>query len=60
MRVIEEYETGDSVITEFDVEEIDNRHYYVYNGINHGPFSDFDSAVNAACEDLILQATVSE
>jgi hypothetical protein len=34
---------------------IDKKFYYVYNGVNHGPYEDFDDAVEAAYEDLILR-----
>jgi hypothetical protein len=34
---------------------IDKNFYYVYNGVNHGPYDDFDDAVDAAYEDLIPQ-----
>jgi hypothetical protein len=60
MRIVEELDNGDKVITYFIVREIDNRFYYVYNDVNHGPYEDFDNAVQAAYEDLILQTTVSE
>jgi hypothetical protein len=55
MRFVEELDTGDKVITYYSVKEIDNRFYYVYNDVNHGPYEDFDDAVEAAYEDLILQ-----
>jgi len=48
MRFVEELDSGDQVIT------------YFQDGVNHGPFLDRDAAVEAAYEDLILQATVSE
>jgi len=60
MRFVEKLDNGDQVVTYFQVEEIDSKHYYVYNDVNHGPFVDQDAAVEAAYEDLILQATVSE
>ncbi len=60
MRFVEQLDNGDQVITYFQVEECDGKHYYVYGGVNHGPFLDRDAAVEAAYEDLILQATVSE
>ena len=60
MRFIEELDNGDKVVTYFQVEEIDNKHYYVYDNVNHGPFVDQDAAVEAAYEDLILQATVTD
>lgn len=60
MRFVEELDNGDKVVTYFQVEEYDGKHYYVYNGVNHGPFQDRDAAVQAAYEDLILQAAVSE
>ena len=59
MRFVEFLDNGDKVITYYGVKELDNRFYYVYDGVNHGPFVDFDDAVEAAYEDLILQATVS-
>jgi len=59
MRFVEELDNSDKVITYYSVKEIDNRFYYVYNDVNHGPFQDFDNAVQAAYEDLILQSTVS-
>jgi hypothetical protein len=59
MRFVEELDNGDKVVTYFQVEEFDNKHYYVYDGVNHGPFVDQETAVEAAYEDLILQATVS-
>ena len=43
----------DKVITYFDVLEVDNKYYYVYNDVNHGPYHDFDDAVEAASQDLI-------
>ena len=60
MRFVEKLDNGDQVVTYFQVEEIGSKHYYVYNDVNHGPFVDQDAAVEAAYEDLILQATVSE
>ena len=59
MRFVEELDTGDKVITYYSVRELDNHFYYVYDGVNHGPYEDFDDAVEAAYEDLILQSTVS-
>jgi hypothetical protein len=56
MRFVEELDNGDKVITYYSVKEVDNRFYYVYNGVNHGPFGDFDDAVQAAYEDLIPQS----
>lgn len=55
MRIVEDLDDGDKVITYFDVLEVDNKFYYVYNGINHGPYHDFEKAVDAAYEDLIPQ-----
>ena len=43
----------DEVITYFDILEVDNKYYYVYNDMNHGPYNEFDDAVQAASEDLI-------
>lgn len=59
MRFVEELDNGDKVITYYSVEQIKNKFYYVYNDVNHGPYEDFDDAVEAAYEDLILQSTVS-
>lgn len=59
MRFVEKLDNGDQVVTYFQVEEVDKKHYYVYDGVNHGPFVDHETAVEAAYEDLILQATVS-
>ena len=59
MRIVEELDNGDKVITYYSIKTIDNKYYYVYNDINHGPFLEFDLAVQAAVEDLIPQ-TVSE
>jgi hypothetical protein len=53
MRFVEELDNGDSVVTYYSVQQIDKRFYYVYNGVNHGPYEDFDAAVEAAYEDLI-------
>ncbi len=53
MRFVEELDTGDKVITYYSVKELGNKFYYVYDGVNHGPFGDFDDAVQAAFEDLI-------
>ena len=55
MRFVEQLDNGDKVITYYSVKELDNRFYYVYNDVNHGPYEDFDDAVEAAYEDLILQ-----
>lgn len=57
--MVEELDNGDKVITYYSIRTIDNKFYYVYNDVNHGPFQDFDDAVQAAYEDLIPQ-TVSE
>lgn len=56
MRFVEELDSGDKVITYYSVKELDNRFYYVYNDVNHGPYQDFDAAVEAAYEDIILQS----
>lgn len=56
MRFVEELDNGDKVITYYSVKELDSKFYYVYNDVNHGPYEDFDDAVEAAYEDLILQA----
>ena len=55
MRIVEDLDNGDKVITYFDVLEVDNKFYYVYNDVNHGPYSEFQDAVDAAYEDLIPQ-----
>ena len=55
MRIVEQLNNGDEVITYFSVEMIDKKFYYVYNDVNHGPYGDFDDAVDAAYEDLIPQ-----
>ena len=55
MRIVEQLDTGDEVITYFSVKMVDKRFYYVYNDVNHGPFDDVDEAVDAAYEDLIPQ-----
>jgi len=54
-RIVEKLDSGDEVITYFQVQMIDKRFYYVYNDVNHGPFDDVDEAVQAAYEDLIPQ-----
>jgi hypothetical protein len=56
MRFVEELDNGDKVITYYNVKEIDKQFYYVYNDVNHGPYGDFDAAVEAAYEDLILHS----
>ena len=53
MRIVEDLDNGDQVITYFEVKMIDKNFYYVYNEVNHGPYDDFDEAVDAAYEDLI-------
>ena len=53
MRIVEQLDNGDEVITYFSVKIIDKRFYYVYNDVNHGPYDDLDAAVEAAYEDLI-------
>jgi hypothetical protein len=55
MRFVEELDNGDKVITYYSVKELDNKFYYVYNDVNHGPYWDFEDAVEAAYEDLIPQ-----
>jgi len=55
MRIVEDLDNGDQVVTYFEVKMIDKNFYYVYNGVNHGPYDDFDDAVDAAYEDLIPQ-----
>jgi hypothetical protein len=55
MRIVEDLDNGDQVVTYFEVKMIDKNFYYVYNGVNHGPYDDFDDAVEAAYEDLIPQ-----
>jgi len=55
MRIVEKLDNGDEVITYFDVSMIDKKFYYVYNEVNHGPYDDFDDAVQSAYEDLIPQ-----
>jgi len=55
MRIVEDLDNGDKVITYFDIVMIDKRFYYVYNDVNHGPYDDFDDAVESAYEDLIPQ-----
>ena len=54
-RIVEKLDTGDEVITYFQVQMVDKRFYYVYNDVNHGPFDTVDDAVEAAYEDLIPQ-----
>jgi len=56
MRIVEQLDNGDEVITYFSVKMVDKKFYYVYDDVNHGPYEDFDDAVEAAYEDLILQA----
>ena len=55
MRFVEELDNDDKVITYYSVKMIDKQFYYVYNNVNHGPYEDFDDAVEAAYEDLIIQ-----
>jgi hypothetical protein len=55
MRFVEELDNGDKVITYYSIKMLDKKFYYVYDGVNHGPYEDFDDAVEAAYEDLILQ-----
>jgi len=55
-RIVEELDNDDRVVTYFQVRMIDNKYYYVYNDVNHGPFEDVDGAVQAAYEDLIPQS----
>jgi hypothetical protein len=55
MRIVEQLDNGDEVITYFSVKMIDKRFYYVYDGVNHGPYEDLDAAVEAAYGDLIPQ-----
>jgi len=55
MRIVEKLDNDDEVITYFDVLEVEDKYYYVYNEVNHGPFDDFEEAVDAAYEDLIPQ-----
>jgi len=54
-RIVEQLDNGDEVITYFQIQMIDNKYYYVYDDVNHGPFNDLDDAVEAAYEDLIPQ-----
>jgi hypothetical protein len=55
MRIVEQLDSGDEVITYFSVKMVDKKFYYVYNDVNHGPYEDFDDAVEAAYGDLIPQ-----
>lgn len=55
MRIVEQLDTGDTVTTYYDIIIVDEKYYYVYNDVNHGPFVDFDTAVQAAVGDLIPQ-----
>jgi hypothetical protein len=52
LRIVEEA-GNDEVITYFDILEVDDKYYYVYNDVNHGPYNEFDDAVQAASQDLI-------
>jgi hypothetical protein len=54
MRVVEPLDNGDKIITYFDIINIDEKFYYVYNDVNHGPFEEIDDAVQAATKDLVL------
>ena len=53
-RIVEEA-GDDKIITYFQVEQLNNKFYYVYRDVNHGPFTTMDDAVEAAYEDLIPQ-----
>ena len=53
MRIVEDLDNEDKVVTYFDILEVENKYYYVYNDVNHGPYSEFDDAVQAAYQDLI-------
>lgn len=55
MRIVEDLDNGDKVVTYFDVLEVEGKYYYVYNEVNHGPYHDVQQAVDAAYEDLIPQ-----
>ena len=37
MRIVEDLDNGDKVITYFDILEVDRKYYYVYDDVNHGP-----------------------
>ena len=53
MRIVEKLDNDDEVITYFNVAMIDKQFYYVYNGVNHGPFDVFFFKQKTAYEDLI-------
>lgn len=57
-RIVEEV-GDDKIITYFQVEQLNNKYFYIYNDVNHGPFITMDDAVQAAYEDLIPQDSES-
>ena len=58
MRIVEDLDNGDKVITYFNVLKVSSKYYYVYNDVNHGPYIEFQDAVQAAYEDLIPKQVI--
>lgn len=52
-RIVEELDTGDEIITYFEVEEYEDGYYYIYNNKEIGPFPTLDDAVEGAQSDLV-------
>jgi hypothetical protein len=52
-RIVEQLDSGDEVITYFEIHELDAGYFWEYNEEQHGPFANMQDAVDAAYENLI-------
>lgn len=58
MRIVEPLDNGDKITTYFDLLNLEEKYYYIYNDVNHGPFETPEEAVEAATKDLVMNIQI--
>lgn len=58
MRIVEPLDNGDKITTYFDLLNLNEKYYYIYNDMNHGPYETPEEAVEAATQDLVINTQI--